>query len=121
MRSILGRIRVFYIAQPFREFDGLSSAIAKLLGGIDVPVDTNGFSNDLITFHDQDDVLTLLIHLGYLAYDEKSEMVHIPNEEIRLEFARSIRKVKQDDTIRRVYESEEVVFYPETTGYDIAT
>lgn len=92
------------------DFDGLSSAIAKLLGGIDVPVDTNGFSNDLITFHDQDDVLTLLIHLGYLAYDEKSEMVHIPNEEIRLEFARSIREVKRDDTIRRVHESEQLIY-----------
>ena len=51
------------------DFDGLSAAIAKLLGGIDVPVDTSGFSNDLITFQNRDDVLTLLIHLGYLSYD----------------------------------------------------
>ena len=80
-------------------FDGLSSALAKLLGGIDVPVDTNGFSNDLVTFRNQDDVLTLLIHLGYLAYDESAKMVHIPNEEIRLEFAKAIRAVKRDDAV----------------------
>lgn len=92
------------------DFDGLSAAIAKLLGGIDVPVDTSGFSNDLITFQNRDDVLTLLIHLGYLAYDEESKQVHIPNEEIRLEFARAIREVKRDDTIRRIRESEQLIF-----------
>lgn len=92
------------------DFDGLSAAIAKLLGGIDVPVDTSGFSNDLITFQNQDDVLTLLIHLGYLAYDEESKQVHIPNEEIRLEFARAIREVKRDDTIRRIRESKQLIF-----------
>lgn len=74
------------------DFDGLSSAVAKLLGGIDVSVDANGFCNDLVTFHGLDDVLTLLIHLGYLAYDEESKKAHIPNEEIRLEFARAIRR-----------------------------
>ena len=50
-------------------FDGLSGTIARLLGGVEVSVDTNGFSNDLITFRNRDDVLTLLIHLGYLSYD----------------------------------------------------
>lgn len=92
------------------DFDGLSKTIAELLGGIDVPVDTNGFSNDLVTFHSRDDVLTLLIHLGYLAYDKETKTVHIPNEEIRLEFARSVREVKRDETIRRVRESEKLIY-----------
>ena len=91
-------------------FDGLSKTIAELLGGIDVPVDTNGFANDLITFQNRDDVLTLLIHLGYLAYNEETRKVHIPNEEIRLEFAKAIREVKRDDTIRRVHESEQLIY-----------
>ncbi len=72
--------------------------------------DTSGFSNDLITFQNRDDVLTLLIHLGYLAYNEESKQVHIPNEEIRLEFARAIREVKRDDTIQRIRESEQLIF-----------
>lgn len=72
-------------------------------------MDTNGFANDLVTFRDRDDVLTLLIHLGYLTYDETSQKVRIPNEEIRLEFTRSIRQVKRDDTIRRVWESEQLI------------
>ena len=33
----------------------------------------------------KDDVLTLLIHLGYLAYDDKTKTVKIPNSEIRAE------------------------------------
>lgn len=73
------------------DFDGLSKTVAQLLGGIEVSVDINGFSNDLIIFRNRDDVLTLLIHLGYLAYDEESQTARIPNEVIRLEFARAVR------------------------------
>lgn len=47
------------------DFGGLSRTAAELLGGIEVPVNTGSFSNDLVTFHNRDDVLTLLIHLGY--------------------------------------------------------
>lgn len=91
------------------DFDGLSKTIAELLGGIEVAVDTNGFANDLVTFRNKDDVLTLLIHLGYLAYDEETEKVHIPNEEIRREFAKTVREVKRDETIRRVRESDQLI------------
>lgn len=91
------------------DFDGMSKTVAELLGGINVPVDTNGFANDLITFRDRDDVLTLLIHLGYLAYEKETKTVRIPNEEIRLEFAKTVRKVKRDETIRRVRESDRLI------------
>lgn len=52
-----------------------------------------------------DDLLTLLIHLGYLAYDESTGRARIPNEEVRLEFAKTFREVNREDTIRRVRES----------------
>lgn len=92
------------------DFDGMSQATAKLLGGIPVPVDTYGFSNDLVTFRDRDDVLTLLIHLGYLSYDEKTRTARIPNEEISREFARAVRGVKRDETVRRVRESDQLIY-----------
>lgn len=92
------------------DFDGLSKTIAELIGGIEVEVDTNGFSNDLVTFRDKDDVLTLLIYLGYLAYDEETEKVHIPNEEIKREFAKTIRGVKRAETIQRVRESDQLIY-----------
>ena len=92
------------------DFDGLSKTMAELMGGIEVLVDTNGFANDLVTFRNRNDVLTLLVHLGYLAYDEELKMARIPNEEIRLEFARAVRDVKRDETIRRVRESDQLIY-----------
>lgn len=92
------------------DFDGLSKTIAELVGGGRVRVDTKGFANDLVTYRNKDDVLTLLIHLGYLAYDEPQGNAYIPNEEIRLEFAKIIREVKRDDTIKRIQESDRLIY-----------
>ena len=92
------------------DFDGLGKTVAELIGGGKVKVDTKGFANDLVTYRNQDDVLTLLIHLGYLAYDEEAEQAYIPNEEIRMEFAKVIREVKRDDTIKRIRESDQLIY-----------
>lgn len=92
-----------------RDAQGLGRAVAQLMGGAKVFVNINGFANDLVTFKNQDDVLTLLIHLGYLAYDEKTESAYIPNEEIQLEFSRTIREDKQPGTMKRVQESDQLI------------
>lgn len=84
------------------DVNGLHKTVAELIGGVEVAVDTKGFSNDLITFRGRDDILTLLIHLGYLAYDESTKKAHIPNEEVRLEFVRTIREERNPRTIQRV-------------------
>lgn len=94
-----------YISQ---DYNGLTKTIAELIAGIEVKVNTKGFANDLTTFKSKDDVLTLLIHLGYLAYDSEKKTVHIPNEEIRQEFQKSIREVKHDATLRRLKESDQL-------------
>lgn len=91
------------------DFDGLSRTIAELIGGVEVETDPKGFANDLVTFKNRDDVLTLLIHLGYLAYEEEQEKVYIPNEEIRMEFAKTVRSVKKEDTLQRVRESDQLI------------
>ena len=49
-------------------FDGLKDAIVRMLAGDRVPVNIGTFSNDMETFQSKDDVLTLLVHLGYLSY-----------------------------------------------------
>ena len=89
-----------------KDYNGLTKTIAELIGGIDVKVNTNGFANDLVTFKGKDDVLTLMIHLGYLAYNSETKTAHIPNEEIRLEFQKSIREVSHKETLRRLEESD---------------
>lgn len=68
------------------DFDGLRSDIVHMLGGEHVRVNTHSFRNDMRTFESKDDVLTLLIHLGYLAYDAKAKEAFIPNKEIIEEF-----------------------------------
>ena len=69
-----------------RDFDGLQETVANLIAGSEVEVNTDSFQNDLERFGSKDDVLTLLIHLGYLTYDSEHKTVHIPNEEVRGEF-----------------------------------
>lgn len=72
-------------------FDGLREAVTRMLGGGRVRIDTRSFQNDMKTFESKDDVLTLLIHLGYLAYDSEDGEVWIPNKEIRDEFENAVR------------------------------
>ena len=52
------------------DFDGLKSSIIEMLSGDSVEVDVTTFQNDMVSFSSRDDVLTYLIHLGYLAYDQ---------------------------------------------------
>ena len=92
-----------YISQ---DYNGLTKTIAELIAGIEVKVNPIGFANDLTTFRSKDDVLTLLIHLGYLAYDSEKKTARIPNEEIRQEFQRSIREVHHAETLKRLKASD---------------
>ena len=75
--------------------EGLRDDIVKLIAGEDVVVNVAKFQNDTFTFKTKNDVLTLLIHLGYLAIKPDSDIrvdniskfvVNITNEEIKMEF-----------------------------------
>ena len=68
------------------DFDGLRGDIVRMLGGGRVRVNTRSFQNDMRNFNTKDDVLTLLIHLGYLGYDSDEREAFIPNKEIIEEF-----------------------------------
>ena len=71
-------------------FEGLRDDILSMIAGETVPVNTRSFTNDMTTFRTEDDVLTLLIHLGYLGYRYADKTVFIPNEEIRSEYVSAI-------------------------------
>ncbi len=79
------------------DFEGLQEVISRLIAGEEIEVDTDGFENDFETFRSRDDVLTLLIHLGYLAWNEEEGCARIPNEEIRTEF----RKILKDRNVNQ--------------------
>ncbi|MDE6882778.1 MAG: ATP-binding protein, partial [Lachnospiraceae bacterium] len=68
------------------DFDGLREEIVQMLGGGRVRVNTRSFRNDMRNLDSKDDVLTLLIHLGYLACDSERKEAFIPNKEIIEEF-----------------------------------
>lgn len=53
------------------DFDGLRAAIISMISGNEIKVRTTTFQNDMVSFKNKDDVLTLLIHLGYLAFNQK--------------------------------------------------
>ena len=82
------------------DFDGLRTAIIQMLSGTSVEVNVNTFQNDMVSFKNKDDVITLLIHLGYLAYDWKKKAAYIPNEEIRQEFLAATQEQKWNEFIR---------------------
>ena len=71
-------------------FDGLKDAIITMLAGGTADVNIGKFTNDMTSLNSKDDVLTLLIHLGYLTYDEQTETVRIPNKEVSKEYINAI-------------------------------
>ncbi|MCF0183507.1 MAG: AAA family ATPase [Bacteroidaceae bacterium] len=73
------------------DFDGLKGDIVKMLGGGSCPVSTNSFGNDPNIIRSRDEVLTLLIHLGYLSYDRETRTCHIPNKEVAEEMESAVK------------------------------
>ena len=68
------------------DFEGLQETIARLISDEEIEVRTDRFENDFETFKSRDDVLTLLMHLGYLTWNEEEGTAHVPNKEVRGEF-----------------------------------
>lgn len=80
--------------------DGLKDAVALMMEGGSVRVDISTYQNDMTTFTCRDDVLALLINLGYLKYNLETAEVSIPNKEIFDEFKASTRTDEWIDTFR---------------------
>lgn len=89
--------------------DGLKEAGVQMLGGGRIKIDVSTFQNDLTTIKSRDDVLTLLVHLGYLAYDIDNKAVYIPNEEVREEFIRALTTGKHMEIARLIRDSEHLL------------
>ena len=91
------------------DFDGLKESVALLMDGGRVEVDTSSYQNDMTSFHGRDDVLTMLIHLGYLGYDMESEQAFIPNKEILDEFKTSTKSQEWIGTFTSFEKSRELL------------
>lgn len=73
------------------------------------PVDVHSFQNDIVNFSNKDDVLTYLIHLGYLGYNQENQTAFIPNEEIRQELTSATRRKKWNELMIFWQDSENLL------------
>lgn len=92
-----------------RDFDGLKQAIIEMLGNAHCKIDPSTSRNDMVTFKTKDDILTLLVHLGYLAFDETKEEAFIPNLEISQEFMRAVKVGGWDGLMDAIESSERLI------------
>ncbi len=90
-------------------FDGLRDTIVRLLAGEKQKIDTTTFTNDMVSFKIQDDVLTLLVHLGYLTFDFGTKEVSVPNYEISEQFVSTIRVMNWSEVVKAVSISHELL------------
>ena len=74
-----------------------------------VEIDPTTFQNDMVNFTGRDDVLTCLIHLGYLGYDQDTHSTFVPNEEIRQELAKAVKRKKWNEFLTFQQESSELL------------
>lgn len=101
------------------DFDGLKSALIEMIAGNSVEVQVGTFQNDAVNFANKDDVLTYLIHLGYLAYDQNTERAFVPNEEIRQELIKATQRKKWNEFLD--FQRESFVLLDATLDMDAET
>ena len=82
-------------------------ALAYMTGIL--PINIGTFSNDMTTFACKDDVLTLLIHLGYLTYDSVNGTVMIPNKEVSQEYVNAISTMNWKGVVDSVEASRKLL------------
>lgn len=87
-------------------YDGLKDNVIRLLAGEHISLQTTSFQNDMTTFKTRDDVLTLLIHLGYLGYNSSEKTCYIPNREVIDSFENSIKASDWQETTKALLNSQ---------------
>ena len=88
-------------------FDGLREKVVDMIAGEKISVNVEKFQNDMSTFNSADDVLTLLVHLGYLTYNNGK--VRIPNSEVQQEFINSIEDGGWENVMSAIRSSERLL------------
>ena len=90
-------------------YEGLKDDTLFMIGGGRCEIDTGAFQNDMTSFRSKDDILTLLVHLGYLAYDKYCKEVYIPNEEIKEEFIRAVKNSGWEKIVKTFSNSKKLL------------
>ena len=90
-------------------YEGLKDDIIYMLAGGRCAVDPTGFQNDMSTISSKNDVLTALIHLGYLGYDWREDECYIPNREVAGEMANAVKENKWAPVVTALEQSKQLL------------
>ncbi len=90
-------------------YEGLKDDIIKMLAGEKVKVNTTKFQNDMSVIRGRDDVLTVLIHLGYLSFDWRRKECYIPNYEVAGEMENAVEKTNWANVVHALQQSEHLL------------
>ncbi len=91
------------------DMDGLRQSVIQMIAGEHIKVNTGKFQNDMVSLRSADDVLTLLIHLGYLTYDFDTKTAWIPNKEVQQEFINCIEDGGWEEVMNSLRQSDELL------------
>ena len=90
-------------------YEGLKDDVVRMLAGERCAVDPTGFQNDMSVIHSKDDVLTVLIHLGYLSYDWKESECYIPNKEVAGEMVNAVKMSNWNHVANAIEKSKQLL------------
>lgn len=90
-------------------YSGLKDDVMSMLAGGKVMIETESFQNDLSDIHSKDDVLTALIHLGYLGYDADRKSAYVPNYEVAKAFQMALKVGEWDEISKAISRCDELL------------
>ena len=91
------------------DLDGVYSDVMSMIGGKRVVIDTNSYDNSFTLPKNKNHCFTLLAHIGYLAYDEETSQVFIPNEEVRMAFRGALKMCSWPESIKPYQRSQKFI------------
>ena len=80
-----------------------------MLSGERCKVNPTKFQNDMSVIHSKDDVLSVLIHLGYLSYDWRKSECYIPNKEVAGEMVNAVEANNWTHVVKALEASEQLL------------
>ena len=90
-------------------YDGLKDDVVCMLAGGRVKVNPTKFQNDMSVVRSKDDVLTVLIHLGYLSFDWRTNECYVPNKEVEGEVVNAVEENKWEQVVKALNKSERLL------------
>jgi len=90
-------------------YEGLKDDIIYMLAGGRCKVNPTKFQNDMSVIRSKDDVLTVLIHLGYLGYDWREDECYIPNKEVGGEMANAVETNNWTPVVNALQQSKQLL------------